>query len=55
MSDGASPESFQVTVKAVPPGIEAPAAGIVNRTSANARGQDANKKRIALDERIMEL
>jgi hypothetical protein len=39
-------------VNAVPPGIEAPAAGIVKRTSASTRGQDASRKKTALDGRI---
>jgi hypothetical protein len=34
--EGASPESTQVTVNAVPPGILAPGAGTVNLTSARA-------------------
>jgi hypothetical protein len=42
-------------VNAVPPGIEAPAAGIVKRTSANTRGQDASRKKTALDGRIVKV
>lgn len=43
--DGAFPESFQVTVKAVPPGTEAPAAGTVNWGYAKTRGRDAARTR----------
>ena len=42
--EGADPESVQVTVNAVPPATEAPAAGTVNLTSAKARGQQAATK-----------
>jgi hypothetical protein len=42
--EGATPESIQVTVKAAPPGTDAPAAGTVNSTSANARGQKAARR-----------
>lgn len=50
---GASPESAQVTVNAVPPGIEAPAAGIVNLTSANAQGMEAARRKRELEGRIV--
>tara|TARA_R110002060_G_scaffold70740_1_gene79349 strand:- start:57 stop:308 length:252 start_codon:yes stop_codon:yes gene_type:complete len=41
---GASPVSAQVTVKAVPPGTDAPAAGAVNLTSADTSGRTAASK-----------
>lgn len=51
--EGASPESFQVTVNAVPPGTEAPAAGLTKETSANARGGDARRQKRAADGRMV--
>jgi hypothetical protein len=50
--DGASPESVQVTVKAVPPGTLAPAAGAVNSGYAKAAGKIAARKTRAFDERM---
>lgn len=41
-----------MTVKAVPPGTDAPAAGTVNSTSARARGAVAARKKRAADGRI---
>ena len=44
-NSGAVPESAQVTVKVAPPGTEAPAAGIVNLTSAATKWTAAARKR----------
>jgi hypothetical protein len=51
--DGADPESVQVTVNAVPPATEAPAAGTVNLTSASARGKQATSKLRAFNGRML--
>ncbi len=51
--NGASPESVQVTVNAVPPGRLAPAAGTENATSQKARGADASRVKIALEKRMV--
>jgi hypothetical protein len=51
--EGAEPESVQVTVNDVPPGREAPAAGTVNLTSANAREKQVTKKRGGYEYRMM--
>jgi hypothetical protein len=50
--DGAAPESIQVTEKAVPPAIEAPAAGTVNSGYPKARGRDATRTRSLLEKRM---
>lgn len=49
---GAFPESTQVTVNAVPPGMLAPAAGTENLTSAQTKEVEASSERIALVRRI---
>lgn len=51
--DGASPESCHVTVKAVPPATEAPAAGTVNSGYAKARGSDATRATSLFENRIV--
>lgn len=50
--DGASPESSQVTVNAVPPLTLAPAAGTVNSGYAKTAGTNAAKPRRAFEERM---
>lgn len=42
--DGALPESFHSTEKAPPAGNDAPAAGVVNCTSARAKGASAARR-----------